>query len=91
MPRSPYLCHALGGGPPPVPVHGGEVVLWRRPFQLELAKAEANGRGCPGAVGNRWISASATACERLATVQRGAAVPQRKAGEQRRLEQPLPL
>ena len=39
-PHRPTFVTRSAAGLHPVPVHGGEVVLWRGPYQLELAKAE---------------------------------------------------
>ena len=39
-PHHPTFVTRLAAGLHPVPVHGGEVLLWRGPYQLELAKAE---------------------------------------------------
>ena len=40
MPPPPHLHHPLGGGPPPRDRQWREVLLWRGPYQLKLAKAE---------------------------------------------------
>ena len=89
-PHHPTFVTRSAAGLHPVPVHGGEVVLWRRPHHLKLAKAERR-RGCPGAVGNRWVLAAGTVCLLLAATERVAAVPQREASDERRPEHPLPL
>ena len=39
-PHHPTFVTRSAAGLHPVPVHGGEVVLWRGPYRLELAKAE---------------------------------------------------
>ena len=39
-PNDPTLATRSAVGLHPVPVHGGEVVLWLEPYELQLAKAE---------------------------------------------------
>ena len=39
-PHHPTFVTRLAAGLHPVPVHGGEAVLWQGPYHLEVAKAE---------------------------------------------------
>ena len=87
----PHLRHPLSGGTPLCARawRGGGAVAGAPLAQG--AQGRKDGRGCPRAVGNRWVSAAGTAPELLPAAERGAAVPQRPSGEERRLEHPLPL
>ena len=61
---------------------------WRGGCAVE---GRADGRGCPGAVGNRWVPAAGMACKRLAAAKLRADVPQRQACEERWMEHLLSL